>query len=103
MQPEQIYQYGRDLAGKEVGGWIGYFHAAIESEQSGTSRVVIDMDKNAGGLPDVILENIPTEIAQRIQDRQEINFSGTIQGYVDIPESYFLLSLSDVKIYGFLN
>ncbi len=103
MNDEQTAKYGNNMKGKHIGGWVGYFHKASASAEEGKMRVVIDMDENAGGIPDVILENIPSEIAQQFQPRQGLNFSGSIQGYVDIPDSRYSLSIADVKIYGYLN
>lgn len=103
MNPEQIDKYGKNMAGKKIEGWIGYVEKVVASaEENGKSRLVIDMDRETGGVPDVILEGIPTELAQRFQPRQELNFSGTIQGYVDTPDIQFLLSLSEVRIFGYL-
>lgn len=101
MTPEQTHKYGQDMAGKQVVGWIGYFHSILESDESGKSRVVIDMDQNEGGIPDVVLEGISSEIAAQLKPRQELNFSGSILGYVSIPDSLYTLSLGEVSIYGF--
>ncbi|MBN2329166.1 MAG: hypothetical protein JXR73_18650 [Candidatus Omnitrophica bacterium] len=101
MKPEQVEKYGRNLAGKKVAGWIGYFYKALPSEEAGLSRVVLDMDEAPNGMPDVILENIPNSIAESLQPRQCLNFSGALLGYVDIPDCRFQLSLGDVQIYGY--
>ena len=101
MTYDQTQQYGKNLSGTKIEGWIGYYVKSIAGE-SGVCRLVIDMDKDAGTLTDVVLENIPQEVADQLSDRQEINFSGTIQGYVSIPGSKYNLALSDVKIYQYL-
>lgn len=101
MKPEQVYKYGNNLAGKKVAGWIGYFFKALPSEEPGLSRIAIDMDDRSQAMPDVILENVPNSIAESLQPRQVLNFSGTLLGYVDIPDCRFQLSLGDVQIYGF--
>ncbi len=100
MTSEQTQKYGKNLSGKKVEGWIGYFVKSID-EENGLCRLVIDMDENAGGLPDVVLEKIPQEVAAQLTDRQGLNFSGTIQGYVSIPGCKYTMSMSDVKIYSY--
>lgn len=102
MNPEQIAKYGPNLSGKKIGGWVGYVAQVLESDETGKCRLVIDVDnEEAGQLPDIILEGIPAEIAKGFQPRQGLNFSGTIQGFVDIPDCRFLLSLSGVQIFGY--
>jgi len=102
MTSDQTQKYGRNLSGKKIEGWIGYFVRSIDAE-NGLSRIVIDMDKNAGGLPDVVLEGIPQDVAKQFTDRQGLNFSGTIQGYVSIPGCKYNLSMTDVKIYSYFD
>ncbi len=100
MTYDQTQKYGKNLSGKKVEGWIGYFVKSI-ADENGLCRIVIDMDKNAGGLSDVVLEKIPQDVADQLTDRQGINFSGTIQGYVSIPGCKYNLSMTDVKIYNY--
>lgn len=102
MDATAVVKYGRNLSGKTVGGWIGRI-AAIKSTESGHHRVIVDMDIPEKEFPlnDIVLDNIPSSIAEKLSVDSTINFSGTIQGFIDVEPEKNLLLLDQVSIYPF--
>lgn len=98
MNPEQLKEYINGITGKKLEHWTGFVKDKPLMDD-GYYGIAIEMDKEQGERPDLVLVKIDQQFIDQIEAGQIIRFSGTIAGFAGVEGQLNILSLQDVTVH----
>lgn len=98
MNQEQLKDYLAGITGKKVEHWTGFVKDKPLLDD-GYYGVTLEMDKEMGERPDLVLVKLDQQSLESIETGQIIRFSGTIAGFTSVNGLLNILALQEVLIH----